>query len=437
VLDEPTIGLHPADNQKVLQALEDLVARGSGLLVVEHDEDTIRRADHVIELGPGGGRLGGQVTFQGTLEQLLADPLSPTGTALRAGASRRMRPEPRAVPADHPFVTVRGARRNNLHDVTASFARGRFNVVTGVSGSGKSTLVRDILVARGNQGLSVTDRRTGETILGGADFDAIEGLKDLGRIALVDQAPIGRTPRSCPATYMGFFDEIRKVFAGLPDAKVMGLTAAKFSFNVAGGRCEACQGQGELRVEMAFLPTVAVPCEACGGARYGEQVLRAAYKGATIADVLHMSIAEAAEHFALIRTIFTPLNLCERMGLGYLTLGQGSNTLSGGEAQRLKIVTELSKRRKFETLYVLDEPSTGLHLQDVQKLLAVLHELVDRGDTLVIIEHQLDVVREADWLVDLGPGAGVAGGHVTWQGPVAGLLKAKLKTPTRTALLGT
>ncbi len=440
VLDEPTIGLHPADNAKVLQALEDLVARGSGLLVVEHDEDTIRRADHVIELGPGGGRTGGNVTFAGSLEQMLADTDSPTGAALRLGNHRRVRLVPREIAADHPFVRIQGARRNNLREVDVRLARGRFNVVTGVSGSGKSTLVRDLLVAQGNRGLSVTDRRKearlpGGTAEAGYDFTAIEGLQDLGRIVEVDQSPIGRTPRSCPATYMGIFDDIRKVFANIPEAKVLGLTANQFSYNVEGGRCESCQGAGELKVEMSFLPTVFVPCETCGGARYSEQVRRVLYKGASIADVLRMSIAEAAEHFALVRGIAGPLQLADRMGLSYLALGQGSNTLSGGEAQRLKIVTELCKRRKFETLYVLDEPSTGLHLQDLQRLLDVLHELVDRGDTLVVIEHQLDIVREADWLVDLGPGAGELGGHVTWQGTVAGLLKSKLKVPTREALL--
>jgi excinuclease ABC subunit A len=435
VLDEPTIGLHPADNEKVLHALEDLVARGSGLLVVEHDEDTIRRADHVIELGPGGGRTGGMVTFQGSLAELLADPHSPTGAALRLGQHRRVRDKPRSIEPGHAFVTVKGATRNNLRDVTVGFARGRFNVVTGVSGSGKSTLVRDLLVAQGNRGLSVTDWRREDRVPGGQDFTGIEGLQDLGRIVEVDQSPIGRTPRSCPATYMGLFDDIRKVFANIPEAKVLGLGANQFSFNVEGGRCEQCQGAGQLKVEMSFLPTVFVPCETCGGARYTEQVRRVLYKGASIADVLRMSIAEAADHFGLIKGIAGPLRLAERMGLGYLSLGQGSNTLSGGEAQRLKIVTELCKRRKFETLYVLDEPSTGLHLQDLQRLLDVLHELVDRGDTLVVIEHQLDIVREADWLVDMGPGAGERGGHVTWQGTVQGLLKSKLKVPTRTALL--
>jgi excinuclease ABC subunit A len=427
VLDEPTIGLHPVDNRRVLDALGELVERGSGLVVVEHDEDTIRRADHVIEMGPGGGRQGGRVIFEGNLAAMLADPASPTGSALSAGRSRRVRAVPRPVD-EARFVEVRGARRHNLREVSARFARGRFNVVTGVSGSGKSTLVRDLLVARGGAMLA------GGT--SGPDLADIAGLDGIGRLALVDQAPIGRTPRSCPATYIGILDDIRKAFAALPEAKVLGLGAAQFSFNVAGGRCEACLGQGALRVQMSFLPAVTVPCEACDGSRYGPQALQVTFKGASIADVLRMSLAEAAGHFAAHRTIAGPLELAARIGLGYLTLGQGSDTLSGGEAQRLKLVSELAKRRRDETLYVLDEPSTGLHLNDVRKLLTVLHDLVDRGDTLVVIEHQLDVVREADWLVDLGPGPGEAGGQVTWQGPVQGLLDSDLELPTRAALLG-
>jgi excinuclease ABC subunit A len=424
VLDEPTIGLHPADNSKVLDALDGLVARGNGLLVVEHDEETIRRADHIIELGPGGGNTGGQLVFEGSLKQLLKAKDSPTGQALRDPHTRRVRSEPRPQPS--PFVTVRGARHNNLHNLTAHFARGRFNVVTGVSGSGKSTLVRDLLVPVGNALIA------GDDFV--ADLDGIDGLTGFGRIVEVDQSPIGRTPRSCPATYMAIFDDLRALFANLPDAKVRGLTANKFSFNTAGGRCETCLGAGQVRVEMSFLPSVFVPCETCQGRRYQEPVLAVRHKGATMADVLAMSMAEAANHFNAVRAIAAPLEMAVQLGLGYLTLGQGSHTLSGGEAQRLKLITELAKRRRTETLYVLDEPSTGLHLEDVRKLLGVLHALVDRGDTLVVIEHQLDIVKEADWLVDLGPGAGEAGGQLTWMGGVAELVKSKLKTPTAQAL---
>ncbi len=424
VLDEPTIGLHPADNAKVLDALDGLVTRGNGLLVVEHDEETIRRADHIIELGPGGGNTGGQLVFQGTLAELLVAKDSPTGQALRDPHTRRVRKEPR--PAAEHFITVRGARHNNLQNVTAKFARGRFNAVTGVSGSGKSTLVRDLLVPVGNAMLQE------QAFV--ADLDGIDGLTGFGRIVEVDQSPIGRTPRSCPATYMAIFDDLRALFANLPDAKVRGLTANKFSFNTAGGRCETCLGAGQVRVEMSFLPTVFVPCEACQGRRYQEPVLAVRHKGASMADVLAMSMAEAANHFAAVRAVAAPLELAVQLGLGYLTLGQGSHTLSGGEAQRLKLILELAKKRRTETLYVLDEPSTGLHLEDVRKLLGVLHALVDRGDTLVVIEHQLDIVKEADWLVDLGPGAGESGGQLTWQGGVRELVKSKLKTPTAVAL---
>ena len=420
VLDEPTIGLHPSDNHKLLSALRNLVTRGNGLLVVEHDEETIRHADHVIELGPSGGRGGGEVLVQGSVQDVMDKVDSPTGLALRLGAARRVREAPRAIDTAARFVTVRGARRNNLQDLTVRFARGRFNAVTGVSGSGKSTLVRDLLVARGNEGVTVTDLRRG-SVTPSADLDGIDGLEELGRIVEVDQSPIGRTPRSCPATYIAVFDDIRKQFAVQPDAKVAGLTAASFSFNTEGGRCEACTGAGQVKVEMSFLPTVFVPCEQCGGSRYDERVLQVRYRGATMADVLRMSIDEAATHFAHVRSVARPLELAVQVGLGYLSLGQGSNTLSGGEAQRIKIVAELCKKRRFETVYVLDEPTTGLHLMDLQKLLAVLHALVDRGDTLVVIEHQLDLVREADWLVDLGPGAGPAGGTLMYQGPVDGI----------------
>ena len=424
VLDEPTIGLHPADNAKVLDALDGLVARGNGLLVVEHDEETIRRADHVVELGPGGGQQGGQVIFEGTVPELLAAAESPTGQALRDPHTRRVRLKPREKPTE--FVTVKNAHHNNLKNVTAQFARGRFNAVTGVSGSGKSTLVRDLLVPVGNAILTETPYH--------ANLEAISGLQGFGRLVEVDQSPIGRTPRSCPATYMAIFDDLRQLFAALPEAKVRGLSANQFSFNVAGGRCETCLGAGQVRVEMSFLSTVYVPCETCDGLRYRESVLAVRHKGANMADLLAMTMAEAANHFAQIRQVAAYLELAVQMGLGYLTLGQGSHTLSGGEAQRLKLITELAKKRRTETLYVLDEPSTGLHLEDVRKLLGVLHALVDRGDTLVVIEHQLDIVKEADWLVDLGPGAGLDGGQVLWQGGVRELIKSKLKTPTALAL---
>ncbi|MSQ83804.1 MAG: excinuclease ABC subunit A [Myxococcales bacterium] len=433
VLDEPTIGLHPHDNAKVLAALRQLQARGNGLLIVEHDEDTIRSADHVIELGPGGGRAGGEVVFEGSVAALLQAPHSPTGEMLRDLHARRVRTAPRAVAADAAFIELNGIHLHNLRGASARVARGRFNVVTGVSGSGKSTLVRDVLVEYGGQIVAAFNDRKPPPAPAEV-VERIAGLQGLGAIAQVDQAPIGRTPRSCPATFMAIFDTLRHTFAALPVAKVAGLQPSQFSFNTDGGRCPTCAGVGQIRVQMAFLPTVAVPCDACNGQRYGEQVLSVAYKGATIAQVLAMSVAEAAGHFSAIRAVAEPLRLAERMGLGYLQLGQSSDTLSGGEAQRLKLVTELAKRRRTETLYVLDEPSTGLHLQDVRKLLAILHDFVDRGDTLVVIEHNLDIVREADWLIDLGPGAGDKGGQVTHCGTLGDLLQRGPDCPTRRAL---
>jgi excinuclease ABC subunit A len=434
VLDEPTIGLHPTDNQKVLAALEQLVARGNGLLVVEHDEDTIRRADHLIELGPSGGRQGGELLYQGTIAGLLASGSTPTGAMLAAHHGRWLRQDPRPVAQDHRFIELLGANRNNLRNVDARFARGRFNAVTGVSGSGKSTLVRDLLVEYGNLGVTVTDRRTA-AFAGNSELRELRGIENLGRVVEIDQSPIGRTPRSCPATYIGVWDAIRQAFAALPEAKVAGLQANQFSFNVEGGRCPLCLGGGALKVEMSFLPSTRVPCEACGGKRFADHVLQVRYKGASVADVLAMSLAEAAEHFRAVRQIAAPLELAARMGLDYLQLGQGSDTLSGGEAQRIKIVTELAKKRRVETLYVLDEPTTGLHLQDVQKLLTVLQELVERGDTLVVIEHHMDLVRQADWLVDMGPGPGEMGGAVTFEGTVEAFLHHGPQVPTRVALM--
>ena len=430
VLDEPTIGLHPADNQRLLAAFDHLIARGNGLIVVEHDEETIRRADHVVELGPGGGELGGAVLHAGSLADLLADPDSPTGRMLADPTLRRSRHEARAVTPDSPRISLRGARRNNLRRVDATIARGRLNGISGVSGSGKSTLVRDLLVGVG--GPLVHGDAAAITV--DDEIADITGLQGLGRVVEVDQSPIGRTPRSCPATYLGVWDGIRKQFAAQPEAKILGLKAKHFSFNVKGGRCETCQGAGVIKVDMSFLPTVYVPCETCGGARYSRQTLRVQLRGATIADVLAMSISEAAAHFQRLRTVHRPLALAEKVGLGYLRIGQGSNTLSGGEAQRIKVCAELAKQRRHETLYVLDEPSTGLHLADQRKLLDVLHELVDRGDTVVVIEHNLDVLREADWLVDLGPGGGDKGGTIVYEGPVQALIDGALQSPTAVAL---
>ena len=426
VLDEPSIGLHAADNARLLRALGTLSARGNGLLVVEHDEETIRRADRVIELGPGGGEGGGTIISDGTLAELLADPNSPTGRMLSDPTLRRARDKPRSSQGAGR-IELKKADRNNLQDVDVRLLRGRFNGVCGVSGSGKSTLVRDLLVTEGRRLLL---EPTAE-LLG---VDAIKGLAGIERIAEIDQRPIGRTPRSCPATYLKVMDPIRTFFATLPDARASGLTAGAFSFNVAGGRCETCKGAGVRKLEMSFLPAGYVLCEQCHGGRFDARTLLARYKGATIADVLRMSIEGAAQHFVGISKIHAPLAMATRVGLGYLRLGQGSNTLSGGEAQRIKIVAELARRRWTETLYVLDEPTTGLHLADQRRLMQVLHDLVDRGDTVVVIEHNLDLLKEADWLVDLGPGGGDEGGSVCWQGTVAGYVKSKLQTPTAVAL---
>ena len=418
VLDEPTIGLHPTDNMRLLAALDDLIERGNGLLVVEHDEATIRRASHVIELGPGAGQRGGRLLHSGPLAELLESSDSPTAAMLRDPRARRVRVQPRPVGATTPRVDLIGARCNNLAGIDVAFPRGRFTVVSGVSGSGKSTLVRDLLVRVGNRILEDGD---GGLAKHSGELDGLRGLDGVGRLIEVDQSPIGRTPRSCPATYMGVFDPIRRLFASLPEAKVLGITASRFSFNVKGGRCETCMGAGVERVEMSFLPTVYTPCEACGGSRYNGQTLTVRYAGAHIADVLAMTLAEAADHFRNLPAVHRPLAFAERIGLGYLRLGQPSYTLSGGEAQRVKIVSEIAHQRRSESLFVLDEPSTGLHLSDVRRLLTVLHELVDRGDTLVVIEHNLDVLREADWCIDLGPGGGERGGRVIWQGPVDAL----------------
>ena len=425
VLDEPSIGLHPVDNARLLDAFDALKRRGNGLLVIEHDETTIRRADHVIELGPGGGEHGGALVCTGSVAQLVAHAGSPTGAVLRDPSLRRSRVAPRAG-AD-ATIQLAGARRNNLDGVAATLLRGRFNAVSGVSGSGKSTLVRDLLVREGQRRLDDPEAPLRQ-------LDRLEGLGGIGRIVEVDQSPIGRTPRSCPATYLNVFDAIRRHFASLPDARALGLKASAFSFNVAGGRCETCKGAGVRKLEMSFLPAGYIACEVCDGLRYDERALIPRHKGASIADVLGMSIETAAAHFTNIPAVVRPLRMAHRVGLGYLRLGQGSNTLSGGEAQRIKIVAELAKRRRDPTIYVLDEPTTGLHLADQRLLLDVLHELVDRGDTLVVIEHNLDLLVEADWLVDLGPGGGEHGGQVLWQGPVQGYLDSGLEHPTAAAM---
>jgi excinuclease ABC subunit A len=414
VLDEPTIGLHPRDNRILLDALAKLRAKGNTLVVVEHDEDTIRRADHLIDLGPGAGSSGGRLVGEGSIADLIAAPESLTGRFL-AEPLRHPFIERRDVSRSGAALTVRKARLHNLRSVDVRVPLERLSVVTGVSGSGKSTFARDVLYAnlrvRTSEGRG---RRRSAPWLGCA---GIEGIEQVKRVLEVDQAPIGKTPRSCPATYVGFWDDIRRLYAGTTEARVRGYGAGRFSFNTAGGRCEACEGQGLRTIEMSFLPDVKVLCDTCGGRRFDAETLAIEYRGRSIGDVLAMSVDEAEPFFAAHPRIHHALRLLQDVGLGYLTLGQQSPTLSGGEAQRIKLVTELARLRSAGgTLYVLDEPTVGLHMADVERLIRVLHRLVDAGNTVVVIEHNLDVIAEADWIVDLGPEGGAAGGRVVAQG---------------------
>ena len=429
ILDEPTIGLHPRDNRVLLDALERLEANGNTLIVVEHDEETIRRAAHVIDLGPGAGRRGGELIAQGTAEALTREPASITGRFLAAPLRHPLHP-PRPVTRSTEAVCVKGASLHNLKNITANVPLGRLTVITGVSGSGKSTLARDVLhdnLAR----LVGNGRARKKVALTGCR--AIEGWETLDRVLEVDQTPIGKTPRSCPATYVGFWDAVRRLFAEVPEARMRGFTASRFSFNTSGGRCEACEGQGVKRIEMSFLPDVRVPCEVCSGARFNPETLAVRFKGKSIGDVLAMSVEEAVEFFAAHRSIHHCLQLMQDVGLGYLTLGQQSPTLSGGEAQRIKLVTELSKTRSGtnkHTLYVLDEPTVGLHMADVEKLIHVLHRLVDAGNSVVVIEHNLDIIAEADTIIDLGPEGGDGGGRIVAQGAPRALAAERSKSHT-------
>ena len=428
VLDEPTIGLHPRDNQVLLDTLVKLRDKGNTLLVVEHDEDTILRADHVIDLGPGAGRLGGEVIAEGHASDLAKNAESITGRFLARPLDHSFKAR-RPVTDDTPSLIVRGATLHNLKGMDVRVPLGRLVVMTGVSGSGKSSLARDVL--RDGVAQRLNDPKAALT--GCAD---IEGWGVLGRVLEVDQTPIGKTPRSCPATYIGFWDQIRKLYADTQDARERGFTAARFSFNTGPGRCPVCEGQGLRQIEMSFLPDVRVLCEACNGARFNSETRAVIWRGKSIADVLAMSVDEAVEFFAAHRKLADTLKLMQEVGLGYLTLGQHSPTLSGGEAQRMKLVTELAKspadandpanarrgRGNPHTLYVLDEPTTGLHMADIAKLIGVLHRLVDAGHSVVVIEHDLDLMAEADWIVDLGPEGGEGGGRVVAAGAPADLL---------------
>ena len=414
VLDEPTIGLHPRDNERLIATLKGLRDRGNTVVIVEHDEEMMRAADYIVDLGPGAGREGGQVMYQGDFKGLLkarsltADYL----TGRKSVAPSTLNPQLSALNPQPSFLTLTGASAHNLQEVTAHFPVGAFTVVTGVSGSGKSTLVDETLKRALMQHFYKSREVPGK-------FRRLTGMEAFDKVIEIDQSPIGRTPRSNPATYVGFFSEIRELFAQTEAARARGYTAGRFSFNVKGGRCEVCRGDGLQKLEMSFLPDAYVTCEQCGGTRFNAETLEVTYGGKNIAEVLEMTVAEACEFFAKVPSLARRLKTLADVGLGYVALGQPATTLSGGEAQRIKLATELSRRSTGRTLYLLDEPTTGLHFDDVAKLMRILLKLRDQGNTVIVIEHNLDVIRSADWIVDLGPGGGTSGGRLVCEGPVA------------------
>ena len=416
ILDEPSIGLHQRDNNKLLEALKNLRNMGNTLLVVEHDEDTMRVADHIVDIGPGAGSQGGYVVAQGTAEEIMAVPESVTGQYL---SHEKIIPVPeKRRQGNGNFLEILGAEENNLKNVHFKLPLGVFTVITGVSGSGKSTLINEILYKAVASKLYRIKGRPGK-------FKKLLGMENVDKVIDIDQSPIGRTPRSNPATYTGVFDLIRTLFSQCSEAKMRGYKPGRFSFNIKGGRCETCKGDGIIKIEMHFLSDVYVPCEVCGGARYNQETLEVKYKGKSIADVLDMTIEEAVEFFKNVPRIANKLQVLQDVGLGYVKLGQSATTLSGGEAQRVKLATELSRRSTGRTLYILDEPTTGLHTADIHKLLEILQRLVDGGDSVVVIEHNLDVIKSADYIVDLGPEGGDKGGTIVAQGTPEEIVKVK------------
>ncbi len=415
ILDEPSIGLHQRDNGKLIHSLKELRDLGNTLIVVEHDEDTMREADYLVDVGPGAGVHGGEIVAAGTVEDIMACPESITGKYLSHELTIPVPTERRKATG---YLTIRGAKQNNLKDVDVKIPLGIFTCVTGVSGSGKSSLINEILKKRLLRDLNRARVKPGK-------HDTIEGYDVLDKVIDIDQSPIGRTPRSNPATYTGVFDQIRDLFAGTRDAKTFGYSKGRFSFNVAGGRCEACKGDGIIKIEMHFLPDIYVPCEVCGGKRYNRETLEVHYKGKNIYEVLDMTVDEACDFFDAVPSVKRKVETLRDVGLGYIKLGQPSTTLSGGEAQRIKLATELSRRSTGRTIYILDEPTTGLHFADVQRLLDILQRLTDSGNTVVVIEHNLDVIKQADYIIDLGPEGGDGGGTIVAQGTPEQVAKVK------------
>ena len=415
ILDEPSIGLHQKDNDKLITSLKRLQSLGNTLIVVEHDEDTMRAADQIIDIGPGAGVHGGEIVAQGTAEELMKCKRSITGQYLSGELSIPV-PESRREPKD--WITIKGARENNLKNIDVKIPRGIFTVITGVSGSGKSSLINEILKKRLLRDLNRARIKPGK-------HDDIENYRDLDKVIDIDQSPIGRSPRSNPATYTGVFDTIRGLFAETRDAKTMGYSKGRFSFNVSGGRCEACKGDGIIKIEMHFLPDIYVPCEVCGGRRYNRETLDVRYKGKNIFEVLDMTVDEACEFFENVPSVLRKIETLRDVGLGYIKLGQPSTTLSGGEAQRIKLASELSRRSTGNTIYILDEPTTGLHFEDVKKLLQILQRFADGGNTVIVIEHNMDVIKQADYIIDMGPEGGVGGGTVVTQGTPEDVAKCR------------